>query len=47
MNPLKEWVWNRIEFKREDSLIGECEDLIRRAIKKADYLQTLTLEDIL
>lgn len=47
MHPLKEWIGNRIEFKRDDSLIAECEDLIRRAIKKAEYLKTLSLEDVL
>jgi hypothetical protein len=47
MNPPKEWIWNRIEFPWDDSIIEEVETLLKRAMKKADYLQTLQLEDIL
>lgn len=47
MHPLKEWVWNRIEFKRNDELVLDVEDLLNRAMKKADYLKTLSLEDVL
>lgn len=46
-HPLKEWCGKRFEFAWTDDLIPEVEDLIRRAIIKADYLQTLSLEDIL
>ncbi len=46
-HPLKERCWNRIEFKRDDSIIEEMESLLKRAMKKADYLQTLTLDDVL
>jgi hypothetical protein len=46
-HPLKERCWNRIEFKRNDSIIEEMESLLKRAMKKADYLQTLTLDDVL
>lgn len=46
-HPLKEWCGKRFEFAWTDSLIEECEDLLRRAMIKADYLQTLSLEDIL
>lgn len=47
MHPLPEWCGQRIEFAWRDELIAECEDLLHRAMKKADYLQTLTLEDVL
>lgn len=47
MHPLKEWIWNRIEFPWNDSIIEEVETLLKRAMKKADYLQTLQLDDIL
>ncbi len=47
MHPLPEWCGQRIEFPWRDELIAECEDLLHRAMKKADYLQTLTLEDVL
>lgn len=46
-HPLKERCWQRIEFKRDDSIIEEMESLLKRAMKKADYLQTLTLDDVL
>lgn len=46
-HPLKEWCGKRFEFAWTDDLIPECEDLLRRAMIKADYLQTLSLEDIL
>lgn len=46
-HPLKEWCEKRFEFAWTDDLIPECEDLLRRAMIKADYLQTLSLEDIL
>ena len=46
-HPLKEWCGKRFEFAWTDDLIPEVEDLIRRAIIKAEYLQTLQLEDIL
>ena len=47
MNPPKEWIGNRIEFAWDDSIIEEIEKLLERAMKKADYLQTLQLDDIL
>lgn len=47
VNPPKEWIWNRIEFAWDDSIIEEMETLLQRAMKKADYLQTLQLDDIL
>lgn len=47
MNPLPEWCGKRFEFTWKDELVEEVEDLLKRAIKKADYLQTLTLDDIL
>lgn len=47
VRPLQEWVGNRIEFARDDTLIEECETLLARAIKKADYLQSLTIDDVL
>lgn len=46
-HPQKEWCGKRFEFAWTDSLIEECEDLLRRAMIKAEYLQTLSLEDIL
>lgn len=46
-HPLKEWCGKRFEFVWTDDLIEECEDLLRRAMIKANYLQTLQLEDIL
>ena len=46
-HPLPEWCGKRFEFAWKDELIEECEDLLRRAMIKADYLQTLSLEDIL
>lgn len=46
-HPLKEWCGKRFEFAWTDDLIPEVEDLLRRAIIKAEYLQTLQLEDIL
>lgn len=46
-HPQKEWCGKRFEFAWTDDLIPECEDLLRRAMIKADYLQTLSLEDIL
>ena len=46
-HPLKEWCGKRFEFAWSDDLIPEMEDLLRRAIIKADYLQTLSLEDVL
>lgn len=47
IHPLPERCGQRIEFAWRDELIAECEDLLHRAMKKADYLQTLTLEDVL
>ena len=47
VNPPKEWIWNRIEFAWKDEIIEEVETLLKRAMKKADYLQTLQLDDIL
>ena len=47
VNPPKEWIWNRIEFPWDDSIIEEVETLLKRAMKKADYLQTLTLDEVL
>ena len=47
VNPPKEWIGNRIEFAWDDSIIEEIETLLNRAMKKADYLQTLQLDDIL
>lgn len=47
INPPKERIWNRIEFAWDDSIIEEIETLLNRAMKKADYLQTLQLDDIL
>lgn len=47
IHPKKEWCGKRFEFAWTDDLIPEMEDLIRRAIIKAEYLQTLQLEDIL
>ena len=47
VNPPKEWIWQRIEFEWTDEIIDEVEKLLERAMKKADYLQTLQLDDIL
>ena len=47
IHPLPEWCGQRIEFPWREELIAECEDLLHRAMKKADYLQTLTLDDVL
>ena len=47
VHPLPEWCWQRIEFKRDDSIVPEIEDLLQRAMKKAKYLQTLTIDDVL
>lgn len=47
VHPLPEWCGQRIEFPWREELIAECEDLLYRAMKKADYLQTLTLDDVL
>lgn len=47
IHPLPERCGQRIEFPWREELIAECEDLLHRAMKKADYLQTLTLEDVL
>ena len=46
-HPLKEWCGKRFEFAWTDDLIPEVEDLLRRAMIRADYLQTLNLEDVL
>ena len=46
-HPLKEWCGKRFEFAWTDDLIPEMEDLLRRAMIRADYLQTLSLEDVL
>ena len=46
-HPLKEWCGKRFEFAWTDDLIAEVEDLLRRAMIRADYLQTLTLDDVL
>ena len=46
-HPLKEWCGKRFEFAWTDEIIPEVEDLLRRAMIRADYLQTLSLEDVL
>lgn len=43
----KEQVSNTITFERQDSIIDYVEKLLKKAVKHAEYLQTLDIEDIL
>lgn len=47
LHPLKERVWNKLVFERDEKLVSTVEDLIKKAIVKAEWLKTLDLDDIL
>ena len=47
LHTTKEQVSNTITFEREDSIIERVEELLRKAILKADYLKSLDINDIL
>lgn len=47
LHPLKERIGNELVFERDETLVPFVEDLLKKAIVKAEWLKTLELEDIL
>lgn len=46
-HPKKERISQEIEFEWDDKIIDFCEDLLTRSVKKANWLKTLSIEDVL